>query len=76
MPNFDVEVNAVGLSCPLPIMKCSKELKKLSPGQVLYLKASDPASRDDVNTLMDSTKDTLISSMEDAGVFHYYIKRN
>ena len=41
---FDAELDALGLLCPLPVLKARKRLQALSPGQVLLIRADDPAS--------------------------------
>ena len=45
---WDVEVDAAGLICPLPVLRARKRLLGLPPGAVLRLIASDPASIIDV----------------------------
>lgn len=75
MANFDVQLDTSGLSCPMPVMKCGKELRKMTSGQVLYLKATDSASVDDIKTMLKGSKDSLIESSESGGTFHFYIKK-
>ena len=41
-------LDATGLSCPLPILKASKALRSMAPGQTLELLTTDPGARDDV----------------------------
>jgi TusA-related sulfurtransferase len=42
--NFDKELDARGLNCPLPILRAKKTLAELQPGQVLRIIATDPGS--------------------------------
>ncbi len=44
----DHELDAIGLLCPLPVLKARKRLLALAPGQVLRLLADDPAAVIDV----------------------------
>ena len=44
----DVTLDAVGLLCPLPVLRARKRLMDMSPGQTLRLLASDPAAVVDV----------------------------
>lgn len=46
--NWDVELEARGLICPLPVLRARKALRPLAPGAVLRLLADDPAARIDV----------------------------
>jgi len=41
-------VDALGLLCPLPVLRARKRLQTLAPGAVLRLLASDPAAVIDV----------------------------
>lgn len=44
----DVTLDALGLLCPLPVLKARKRLAGMQQGQVLRLLASDPAAIVDV----------------------------
>ncbi len=46
--DFDQEIDARSLLCPLPVLKARKRLKSMSAGQVLKLVADDPAAVIDV----------------------------
>lgn len=45
---FDVEIDAVGLLCPLPVLRLQKALRLMRPGQHVLLRASDPAAVIDI----------------------------
>ncbi len=45
---FDLEIDARSLLCPLPVLKARKRLKSMAAGQVLRLVADDPAAIIDV----------------------------
>ncbi len=45
---FDQEIDAIGLLCPLPVLKARKRLKAMKAGEVLKLVADDPAAVIDV----------------------------
>lgn len=44
----DATLDAIGLLCPLPVLKARKRLKSLAPGEVLHMLADDPAAVIDV----------------------------
>jgi len=48
MRNFDLEVDARGLLCPLPVLRLRKRIAALAPGQIACLLADDPAAHVDV----------------------------
>lgn len=75
MTDFQQELDARNLSCPMPVMKTKKALKSMSSGDVLYVIATDPASADDLATLTESTGDEIIEQSEASGEYHFYIKK-
>jgi len=46
--DFDQEIDARSLLCPLPVLKARKRLKAMRAGEVLKLVADDPAAVVDV----------------------------
>lgn len=63
---WDVEVDAVGLLCPLPVLKARKRLLEMSKGQVLRLLASDPMAQIDIpHFCTEAGHDFLGQSNED-----------
>lgn len=74
MSNFDQELDARGIACPLPIIKTKKLLQKMSPGQVLKIMATDPGSVKDFSAYCNQTGNELVSSDETDGVYSYLIR--
>ena len=63
--NFDEELDAQGLVCPVPALKTKKKLGKMKPGQILkvvtdYKPASESVPRD-----LAKTKHKLLGVEED-----------
>jgi tRNA 2-thiouridine synthesizing protein A len=73
--NHDKELDARGLNCPLPILRCKKALTDMSPGQVLKILATDPGSVKDFQAFSKQTGNELLSSAEERGEFHFYMKK-
>ena len=44
MADYDQELDASGLNCPLPILRAKKALSAMQSGQVLHIIATDPGS--------------------------------
>lgn len=44
----DLEVDALGLKCPLPVLRLAKRMEPLPSGAVIRLLADDPAAHVDV----------------------------
>jgi tRNA 2-thiouridine synthesizing protein A len=75
MADFDAELDASGLNCPLPILRAKKALAKLEGGQVLHIIATDPGSVKDFESFSNQTGNELMESREEGGKFHFLIKR-
>ena len=73
--NFDKELNARGLSCPLPIVKTKKALADMATGQVLKVIATDVGSVKDMQAFADQTGNTLVSTAEENGEFIFFMKK-
>jgi len=75
MANFDQELDASGLNCPLPILRAKKTLGGMESGQVLRIVATDPGSVKDFEAFAKQTGNTLLSSGEEGGKFVFLIKK-
>jgi tRNA 2-thiouridine synthesizing protein A len=73
--NFDKELDAKGLNCPLPILRTKKALAEMSSGQVLKVIATDPGSVKDMQAFAKQTGNELVSSAEAGGEFTFFMKR-
>jgi tRNA 2-thiouridine synthesizing protein A len=71
----DGQVDARGLSCPMPIVKTAQAIKPMSSGQVLEVLATDPGAVKDFAAWSKSTGNPIIESGEDAGVYRFLIVR-
>lgn len=76
MADFDQELDARGLNCPLPILRAKKALSTLEGGQVLKIVATDPGSVKDFEAFASQTGNELISSSEENGEFHFLMKKS
>lgn len=75
MSNFDQELDASGLNCPLPILRAKKSLAAMSAGQVLHIIATDPGAIKDFEAFSKQTGNELMESREDGGKFYFLIKK-
>ncbi len=71
----DFELEAKGLRCPLPIMKATRAMKDLKPGQILRVTATDPGSRRDFEGWAKNGGHTLLDVKEESGVYTYTIRK-
>ena len=75
MMEFDRELDACGLNCPLPILRAKKTLERMVSGQILKVVATDPASVEDFEAFSRRTGHVLLESYEDAGKFFYRLRK-
>lgn len=68
-------LDALGLLCPLPVLKARKRLKSMAPGAVLRLLADDPAAVVDVPHFCAEAGHALIGQDEAPGHQIYLIRR-
>lgn len=73
--NYDKELDARGLACPLPIVKTRKALKDLTSGQVLRVLSTDAGSMADMQAFAEQTGNELLSSSQDGGAYVFLLKR-
>ncbi len=76
MAEFDQELDASGLNCPLPILRAKKTLNGMDAGQILHVIATDPGSVKDFDAFSKQTGNELMDSKEDGGKFHFMIKKS
>lgn len=63
-PQFDREVDARGLNCPLPILRAKKALAELQSGQILKVMSSDAGSQRDFQAFARQTGHELVHTDE------------
>ena len=68
--NFDKELDARGLNCPLPILRAKKALADIGSGQVLKILSTDPGSVKDFAAFAKQTGNELLSTAEAGGEFY------
>ncbi|MFN4263833.1 MAG: sulfurtransferase TusA family protein [Thioalkalivibrionaceae bacterium] len=76
MANFDQELDASGLNCPLPILRAKKALGGLEAGQVLHIIATDPGAVKDFQAFAKQTGNELLEHSEQGGKFYFLIKKS
>lgn len=75
MTEFDIELDARRLSCPLPILRAKKSLSQMVGGQVLRIVATDKESPKDFEVFCRQTGNELLSSTVQGEEFIFLIRR-
>jgi len=76
MADFDQELDASGLNCPLPILRAKKALAGMTAGQVLHIIATDPGAVKDFEAFAKQTGNELQESKEEGGKFVFLMKKS
>ena len=72
---FDKELDARGLNCPLPILRTKKSLNDMVSGQVLRVVATDPGSVKDFQAFSKQTGNELLSAETARNEFVFFMKK-
>jgi tRNA 2-thiouridine synthesizing protein A len=73
--NFDKDLDARGLNCPLPILRAKKALTEMTSGQVLRIVATDPGSVKDFQAFSKQTGNDLLSHAAAGKEFTFFMKK-
>ena len=73
--NADIEVDARGLNCPLPILKAKKALNSMQSGQTVRVVATDAGSVRDFQAFAKQTGNELIDQQTMGAEFIHVIRR-
>jgi len=73
--NYDKELDARGLNCPLPILRTKKALTDMTTGQVLKILATDPGSVKDFAAFSKQTGNALLSSETAGKEFIFFMEK-
>lgn len=70
-----LEVDAIGLECPMPLLKAKRALNTLESGGRLRVLATDQGSRRDFQVFAQQSGHQLLSSEEVDGVYIHLIQK-
>jgi tRNA 2-thiouridine synthesizing protein A len=73
--DWDDDLDAQGLLCPLPVLKARKRLKGMKSGTVLRVLATDPAAVIDIPHFCAESGHQLLGSGEIGPAQFYLIRR-
>jgi tRNA 2-thiouridine synthesizing protein A len=71
----DVQVDARGLNCPMPIVKTAQAVKGMTSGQTLEVLATDPGSTKDFAAWSKTTGNDMVEQTVDGGVYRFVLRK-
>ena len=75
MIEFDLEVDASGLNCPLPLLRLKKGLTEIKPGEIVKVIATDPAAHLDIGVYCNQIGHKVIEFCKENEVQVFYIEK-
>ncbi|TQR18783.1 sulfurtransferase TusA family protein [Psychrobacillus soli] len=72
----DVQLDAKGLACPMPIVKTKKAISNLADGQILEVQATDKGSMADLKAWAESVGHQYIGTVDENDVLLHYIRKS
>lgn len=72
---WDLEIDAIGLLCPLPVLRTRKRMQALQSGSVVRLLATDPAAEIDVPHFCNESGHAFMGSEAIDGATVYFIRK-
>lgn len=69
------EIDAIGLLCPLPVLKLRKRLAGVAVGAEVRLLADDPAAFVDVPHFCTEAGHTLVETSTEGAVASYLVRK-
>jgi tRNA 2-thiouridine synthesizing protein A len=74
-PEYQHTVDAVGLACPLPILRAKKALATILPGEVLRVITTDRGAVRDFQAFCRQTGNELLTQVDEVERVTHYLKR-
>jgi TusA-related sulfurtransferase len=73
--SVDRQLDARGLSCPMPSVKTALELELMDSGQVLEILTDDPVSKKDLPVWAEETGNKLLGLEEEGNIIKIYLEK-
>ena len=75
MYDFNFEVDATGLHCPLPLLRLKKAMAEVQSGHIIKLIATDPAAHLDIGVYVEQAGHDLLDVLKQAEAQIFFIKK-
>jgi tRNA 2-thiouridine synthesizing protein A len=69
------QLDAQGLTCPMPIVKTAQAMRELASGELLEVLATDAGSVKDFAAWARSTGNALVESTVDGPVYRFVLRK-
>lgn len=72
---YDIDVDALGLPCPKPVIELAAATRMADIGQVIRLRADDPAADVDVPVWCRMQRQRLVAKTQDGAVLTFWVEK-
>lgn len=72
---FDIDLDCIGLLCPLPVLRARKRLLAMQPGQILRVSATDAMAAVDLPHFCDQAGHKFLGAELNGSAAAYFIRR-
>ena len=73
---FTLEVDAIGLNCPMPLLKLKKALNNLNANDVVKISVTDNAAHLDFGVFCEQAAHEILCVVKNENGQIFYIKKN
>ena len=71
----DMKIDVKGETCPVPLVEMRKAIKKASPGEIVEVIGTHPASKKEIPMAVEALGLELVGIEEKDGVWHIRIRK-
>jgi tRNA 2-thiouridine synthesizing protein A len=75
MMNVALEIDAIGLNCPMPLLKLKKALNSLNSADVVKISVTDAAAHLDFGVFCQQVGHDILNVAKNDSVQIFYIKK-
>lgn len=75
MVEFDLEIDASGLNCPLPLLRLKKGLTKIETGDTIKIITTDPAAYLDIGVFVEQVGHKMRGFSKHHGKQIFYVSK-
>jgi tRNA 2-thiouridine synthesizing protein A len=69
------EIDCTGLYCPQPVFVTRSAIDEMKPGEILKVKADDPAAEEDIKNLVDALDEELLEYNKEGAELTFFIRK-
>jgi tRNA 2-thiouridine synthesizing protein A len=75
MRKKQVKLDLIGFKCPIPVLKISKNIKKINVGDILIVDVDDPKAENDIEELVQNIKIKVLDKVKQTNKLTYKIEK-